>query len=243
MTAQLTNTFIYAVLSGTATIVGVLLVFYREAWATRNSMYLVSFSAGVIISIAFIHILPEATELTDDALTAALLTIISFYILEYAIVIHHCREGECEVHPMGTLAFTGMTFHSLLDGLIIGVGFVASFEVGLVASLGVLLHRLPVGIMITSLLLHAHYTSSKAMALGCLVAVAAPIGAIGSYFLFSSVEESFLGVLLGISAGSFIYIGASDLLPETHKNLEKRNILLVLLGLFLVYMMAHFLGH
>ena len=84
-----------------------------------------------------------------------LFTIIAFYILEHTIGIHTCREGECDVHSIGVLAFTGITIHSLIDGVVIGIGFEADFKIGLAATVAILLHKLPVGISVTAIFLHS----------------------------------------------------------------------------------------
>ncbi len=242
MEPQFINTATYGILAGLATITGIYMVLHRQRWATENSVFFISFSAGVILTIAFLHLLPEAIDTNRNALFIVLITLISFYILEHMLVIHSCKEGECEVHPIGILAFIGLCFHSLLDGIVIGVGFEAGFSIGIVASMGVLLHEIPEGITITSILLHAGYTRKRAVVFGYIVGFATPLGAMGSYFFIRDVTPETLGILLAVAAGSFTYIGASDLLPETHKNFRKGNILLVLSGMILVYIVALLLG-
>ena len=242
MEDQLLNIIIYSALAGISTLVGIYLVLKREKWALKNSMLLVSFSGGVILTAAFLNILPEAIEINNNSLAYVLITLIVFYIVEHSMMIHSCPEGKCESHPMGWLGFFGIGFHSLLDGVAIGAGFEASFSLGVVATVGVLLHELPEGITITSLLLHTGFSRKKTIILTWIVAAATPIGAIGSYFLLKDVSRELLGFFLAITAGSFIYVGASDLLPETHKNSDKRNILSVISGVLLIYIVGHFIG-
>ncbi len=242
MDAQLFNTVFYSVLAGLATVLGIYMVLYREEWAVKNSVFFISFSAGVVLTVAFMDLIPEALEVNKSALTIMLATLIAFYILEHMLVIHSCKEEGCEVHPMGVLAFVGLSFHSLLDGIVIGAGFEAAFSIGIAAATGVLLHEIPEGISITSVLLHAGYRRSRAVLMGWVVAMATPLGALAAYFFIREVGESTLGFLLAVAAGSFMYIGASDLLPETHKNFRISNILLVLSGVVLVYTIGLFFG-
>jgi ZIP family zinc transporter/zinc and cadmium transporter len=171
-----------------------------------------------------------------------LFTIIAFYILEHTIGIHTCREGECDVHSIGILAFAGITIHSLIDGIVIGIGFEADVKIGLASTIAILLHKLPVGISVTAIFLHSGFERRKTVVRAWIVALATPVGALVSYFFIQSVEESLLGLLLAFSAGSLIYVGASDLLPETHKNFKRSNILLVLIGVSLVYFVSYIVG-
>ncbi len=242
MHGQLINTLISSGLSAAAVIIGIYLVLSQEKWALKNPVLFLSFSAGVILAVVFTHILPEALELYSSTLSVTLFTIIAFYILEHTIGIHTCREGECDVHSMGTLTFFGILAHSLVDGVVIGVSFEADFKIGLAATFAVLLHKLPVGISITAIFLHSGFERKKTVIRSWIVALATPLGAICSYFLLRDMDKSTLGAMLAFSAGSLIYIGASDLLPETHKNFKRSNILLVLLGVSLVYFVSYIVG-
>ncbi len=242
MEGQFLNTALYSLLAGFATVLGIYMVLYKEEWALRNSVFFISFSAGVVLTVAFLDLMPEAIKVNQSALAIMLGTLIAFYILEHMLVIHSCKEGACEVHPMGMLAFVGLSFHSLLDGIVIGAGFEAAFSIGVAAAMGVLLHEIPEGISITSVLLHAGYRRGRAVLMGWIVAMATPLGALIAYLFVRKVGESTLGFFLAVAAGSFTYIGASDLLPETHKNFRISNIVLVLSGVVLVYTIGLFLG-
>lgn len=134
------NILIYGILSGVATILGIYLVLAKESWARKNSVYLISFSAGVLLATAVGHLLPEAQILQPNALIWFLISFVFFYIVEHGLILHACNEGhDCEVHhPIDRIAIIGMGLHSLLDGIIIGVGFEISPSLGLIATLSVL---------------------------------------------------------------------------------------------------------
>jgi ZIP family zinc transporter/zinc and cadmium transporter len=244
---QLLNTIFYATLAAAATLVGIYMLLHRERWARGHTVHFISFSAGVVLAVAFTHLLPEAVRISDGGggatvFTIVLVTILSFYILEHTIGIHTCKEGDCDVHSMGVPAFVGVALHSLLDGVVIGTGFGVSVEVGVAATAGVLLHEIPEGITITSLLLHAGYSRARTLVMGWVVALATPVGALFAYYFLRDSEPQVIGVLLALGAGSFIYVGASDLLPETHKKFSLANIVLVLVGVILVYIVAYTIG-
>lgn len=245
MESQVANTIVYSLIAAAAVVIGIYTVLANEKWALRNSTYFISFSAGVILAVAFMHIMPEALEMSGNLIfTVVLFTLIAFYVFEHALAIHTCREDECEVtvHTMGTLAFAGIFIHSLLDGVIIGIGFEADFSVGIAATAAILLHKLPIGITITAIFLHSGFSRGKTVTMAWLVALATPIGALLALYFLRGVSVYTLGLLLAFSTGSLIYVGASDMLPETHKNLGKSNIVFVLLGVGLVYITTHFVG-
>jgi len=242
MSTPLVNAVVFGGISGLATIGGIYILLANEKWALKNSILFVSFAAGVMLTIAFTQLLPEAMEANGNALLIALITLVIFYVVEHIMMIHSCTEEECHIHPMGWMGFIGIGVHSLFDGMVIGVGFGASYKIGVTTAIGVLLHELPEGINITALLMHSGYGRSRTIFLSWLVALATPVGAILAYVIFGNISESVLGILLAIAAGSFIYVSASDLLPETHRNSRKTNILLVILGTLLVYIVGNTMG-
>lgn len=236
------NILIYSILAGLATIVGMFLVLKNEQWARRNTIYLISFSAGVLLSVAFSHLIPEALDLNSNALLWLLFSFVFFYVLEHLIIIHSCQEDDlCTVHPIDKIAILGMGFHSLLDGVIIGIGFEISNTLGLLTTLAVLLHKLPDGISMVSVLLHSDYSKKKARDYSLLVASMTPIGAILSYLLLRNISISILGIFLAIAAGSFLYIAAADLIPEIHRKSKILNIFLLIIGIFIPIIVSVFL--
>ncbi|VAW38477.1 hypothetical protein MNBD_DELTA02-380 [hydrothermal vent metagenome] len=242
MSEEFANTLFYSIIAGGATLVGVYILFIKERWAEKNAVYFLSFSAGVVLTVAFTRMIPEGMEFYGDVLPVVLFTIIGFYILEHTVAIHTCHEDVCETHRLGLPTFIGISTHSLVDGIAIGVSFEAGFEIGIAAALAILLHRVPVGITVTALLFHAGYSRTRMLVMGWIVALATVVGAVGTHFFVKDVDDTTIGFMLAFSAGSFIYIGASDLLPETHKNTSRANILLVLIGVGLVYLVTGYVG-
>jgi zinc and cadmium transporter len=214
-------------------------VLAREAWARQGSIYLISFASGALLSASLLDILPESLELNGNAVFYVLLSFLAFYILEQNVVVHAGHEdpacsAESEMHrrhTLGVISFLGIGFHSLLDGVIIGAGFADSAVTGLIATVGVILHEFPEGLSIMAILLHAGLTRTKALAYSVIVALATPVGAMVSYVALQGIRADILGGLLGIAAGSFLYIAASDLIPETRRQSSPYNVPLVISGI------------
>jgi len=242
---QFGNVALYGGLAGLATLAGVYIVLTREAWARRGSIYLISFASGALLSASLLDLLPESLELNRNAVFYALLSFLAFYILEQNVVVHaghedpQCSE-ESEMHrrhTLGVISFLGIGFHSLLDGVIIGAGFADSAVTGLIATVGVILHEFPEGLSIMAILLHAGLTRAKALAYSVVVALATPVGALVSYVALQGIRADILGGLLGIAAGSFLYIAASDLIPETRRQSSPYNVPLVISGMGLLFVL------
>ena len=246
------NTFIptlfYSSVAGAATILGLLLVLWQAQWAKRNSIYLISFAAGVLLTTAFLNLLPESIELTKSSSSMflspyffLLLGFAMFYILEQAIVIHTCQEEGCNTHSFGIIAAIGIAFHSLIDGVIIGIGFEVDYRIGLVSTVAVLVHELPEGIFTLGILLHAKMAVKKAVFYTVIVALATPVGAVVANAFAQKISLLVLGNIIAFAAGTFFYIGASDLLPQTHQISRKANVPLVIFlvifgGLFIIFL-------
>jgi zinc and cadmium transporter len=221
----------FSSLAGAATFAGMCLILARTDWSRRNSASLVSYSAGVLLGVGILHVLPEAQELSGHTPIFVLLSFILFYFLEHHLFFHAGHEELHHVslevaghdtccanpHPLGIIAFAGMTLHSLIDGMIIGTGFEVGSETGLLSALAVIAHEVPEGIAMLSILLHYGYSRRTGIAFTTTVAMATPIGAVATFFLVQHLAPEILGNLMAFAAGSFIYIAASDLIPESHR--------------------------
>jgi len=238
------NILIFGSLAGLATFFGIFLVVKKEKWVRNNLIYLLSFSAGILLSFSLIHLLPEALELNNQGYFWALGSFFVFYLLEHLLGIHHCEEEkECRSHETFSLvSWIGLLVHSLIDGVVIGAGFEVSRSLGILSTLAVLLHELPEGISSMSVMLYSGHTIKEATRQSSWVALATPIGALGTYFLLRNIDRSLLGIMLAIAAGSFLYVAASDLIPEIHKKSKIFNIFLTLLGILIPVLIQRLIG-
>lgn len=241
------DALIYGGIAGLATLVGILVVQWKRDLAVKYSHYVNSFAAGALIAIALAHLIPESVELTSNALLVVLASFIAFYLLETAVVfhsgaaIHSCETCPRESHSKGPVMFSGLFLHSLIDGFIIAVGFEVSRELGLFAAMGVILHELPEGI--TSFAIMVRQLRRKtALILSVVVALATPVGTAIAMGPLSGLSEAGLGVMMAIAGGSFIYVSASDLVPETHEEKALANAAFLLMGAGLLYLLTVLFG-
>lgn len=237
------NALLYSGLAGAATLAGISVVRWKRDLMVKYSHYVNSFAAGALITIALAHLIPQSVELTSNALLVVLATFIVFYLLEAAVVfhsgsaIHFCEECPVRIHNKGPVIFSGLFLHSLIDGFIITVGFEVSLELGLFAAAGVIMHELPEGVTSFALLMRS-MAGRKALILSVAVALATPAGAAIALGPLSGLSESGLGVMMAIAGGSFLYVAASDLIPETHERDVLQNTVFFLAGVGLLYFLT-----
>ena len=194
----------------------------------RDKLHLIlGFSAGAIIGVAFFDLMPEAIDLGKNMysiptmISFTALGFIIFMILDRFVIMHsHNTESE-DVHEhahastkRGKLGAGSLSIHSFLDGAAIGLAFQVSAAVGVIVTTAVLVHDFSDGINTVNLILKNHGEKKEAYK-WLLVDAIAPIIGVASTFFFT-LPEAGLGIVLAIFSGFFLYIGASDLLPESH---------------------------
>ncbi len=209
--------FLLAFLAFLATILGGLF-----ALKFTDKLHLVlGFSAGAVIGVAFFDLLPEALELASGRVGIAEVTAVValgfliYLILDRTLFPHKHTDEEAHGHShRGTLGAGSLSLHSLLDGLAIGLAFKVSPAVGLIVTVAVLAHDFSDGINTVSLILKNGGGKRLAFRWLLVDALAPVLGIVLT--LFFSLSETSLGIVLAVFAGFFLYIGATDLLPESH---------------------------
>jgi len=181
---------------------------------------LMALAAGALLGSALLHMLPEASE-GIGALGAGWMTLLGFslfFFIERALRWSHCHKQGCEVHTVAYLNLLGDGVHNLFDGVVIAAAFLAGLGPGLIVSFLVLAHEIPQEIGDLGVLVHAGVRLGAAALLNLSTAALAVGGTLIGYF---ALEEALSAIpyVFAISAGGFLYIAASDLIPELH--LEK----------------------
>lgn len=221
--------------------VGIFTLALQEDKLSKILLFLVSLSAGALMGGAFIHLLPEASEKIEGntLFTTVLFSFIFFFFVEKLLHWRHCHKGKCNIHTFGYMNLFGDSIHNFIDGLIIAATFLVDIKLGIITSFAVALHEIPQEIGDFGVLLYAGFKKEKALIANFLVALTVVLGGIVGYFLSFSVN-SFIPYLLPFAAGGFIYIAASDLMPEIRKETSLKKSMLSF-GIFLVGVTIMFL--
>jgi len=217
----------------------------------RDRLHLIlGFSAGAVVAVAFFDLMPEALTLGQN--TYATFTILSFVALGFflylfldrVILLHgHAHEGgeNHETEARGSVRAGSLSIHSFLDGVGIGLAFQVSAAVGLVVAAAVLVHDFSDGINTISVVVRHGGERVRALRWLLVDAIAPVLGVLVT--LFFTVSEDSLGLLLALFAGFFLYIGASDLIPESHHQHPRfLTTAMTILGALVLYIAIHFAG-
>jgi ZIP family zinc transporter/zinc and cadmium transporter len=207
---------IYSLIAASAAMFGTLIVLMFHKWSEKNSFLIINFAAGVMLTLAFTHLIPEGLKLNSGTMIYVLLGFLIMFFLQFIVLFHPCHNEKCSKHT-GVTSIVGLSLHSIIDGLIIAVGFEVNKSIGILTTIAILLHKLPDGITISGILLHRAAPKKKIFNFSLLTACFTPLGTISGIFLFKDISTAVLGAMLGLTAGSFIFLSASDLIPETHK--------------------------
>ncbi|TET90155.1 MAG: ZIP family metal transporter [Methanomassiliicoccales archaeon] len=211
--------------------IGIFTLAMNENLLRKILMALVSLSAGALMGGAFIHLLPEAVEKSNmdpGIILYALFGFVIFFIIEKVLFWRHCHDGKCDVHTFRYMNLIGDAVHNFIDGLILAVSFVASISLGITTTIAIAFHEIPQEIGDFGVLVYGGFKKKKALMLNFGVALTAVLGGIVGYFVSSQVE-GMVTYLLPFAAGGFIYIAATDLVPEIKKEVDVKKSMATLL--------------
>ena len=180
---------------------------------------LIGYATGTLLGAAFLGMIPSAlAQASSTAVSSTVLAgIVVFFVLEKVVLWRHCHDGDCEAHARAApLILIGDAFHNFVDGVVIAASFLASVPMGIAASLAVIAHEIPQEVGDFAILLGSGYPRARALALNAVSASATLPGAVIAYFALGETRE-FVPYILAISAASFIYVAAADLIPGLHR--------------------------
>ncbi len=219
-------TFIVSLIS----FVGVICLALKENILNKILLVLIGLSAGALMGGAFLHLLPEAVEKSTglDVYLFVLMGFILFFLIEKVLHWRHCHKGECDVHTFQYMNLVGDSIHNFIDGMIMAASFVVSVPLGITTTIAISTHEIPQEIGDFGVLLYGGFSKRRAITLNFVVALTAVIGGVFGYFVSSLIENIVL-FILPFAAGGFIYIAATDLVPEIRKELDMKKYMATLL--------------
>ncbi len=221
--------------------IGIITFSMSDEKIKKISFYLLSFAAGILLGGAYIHLLPHASEMlgVEKASLLALGGFFLFFIFEQFMHWHRCKE--CALHPYSELVLMGDALHNFFDGLVVSLSFLSSAGLGIVSSIGILAHEVPQQLGIFGIMIHAGKSKRDSIVLPILVQSTSILGGVCGVLIGTKVMAS-VPIALGLAAGSFFYIAASDLIPEMHKSVGNRRVgcvLAVVLGIVFMYVIKY----
>jgi ZIP family zinc transporter len=207
----------------------------------RELQTLIALTGGIVVAVALFDVLPEAFDAVGDARRVTTLVgvgFLAFFVVERALVLHHRDEEEQARahHQVGALGAAGLSVHSLIDGLGIGLAFGLDTATGFLVFIAVVTHDFADGLNTVGFVLRQGGDVRRAFRWLSIDAAAPLIGAIVGSTI--SISEHALGQLLAVYAGFFLYMGATDLLPEAHSHPSRFRVALTVGGMLATYAVA-----
>jgi ZIP family zinc transporter len=207
---------------------------------------LLALTGGIVVAVALLDVLPEGLEgVGDDHLATTLVAVgfLTFFFAERMLVLHD-REEAVETlsgERVGALGAAGLSAHSFLDGLGIGLAFGVDSATGFLVFIAVISHDFADGLNTVSYVLRRSGNRRAAVKWLGIDALAPLLGAIvGSQV---AISDQTLGYMLCVYCGIFLYIGATDLLPEAHAQASWTRVVLTALGFAAIFAITRFAGH
>lgn len=237
------NALVAVLLVSVISLVGVVTLSRDPTVLRRRLPLLVSLAAGFLVGGAMLHLLPEAMEALGPGLRLPLLFLggfLGFFLLERYLWFHHhgtsvplgnpdgdphrpghgLEEDCAEPHPVVIMNLVGDGAHNLIDGMAIGAAFLIDPAAGVATTVAIALHEIPQEIGDFAVLVHGGLTVRRALLFNFLSALVAVAG-VGVALVVGARVDGFSAALLPITAGSFIYIAAADLIPEIHRHRDR----------------------
>jgi zinc transporter ZupT len=231
---------LFGMIAAAAQILGGTLVVLRKEWPRHVQEYLIALGAGFLLALVFYDLIPESLSLLGS--TGSLYIIIGFGILhlfEHTLVGHFHFGEETHTEVMvskfaSISAFSGLFVHAFFDGVSIAAGMSYNYYLGLLVFVAILLHKLPEGLTIASIMIAASQPRRHAFIASLAIGLATMLG-IMVVFLVSSLDKNAVGIAFAFSAGAATYVGASDLIPEINRSGNRITPLIVFGGMLLFY--------
>lgn len=221
-------------------LIGIFFINKRIEYMGKISFYLVSFSTGALITGGVLHLIPEALEENFNSIYSIIFGIFLFFVLETFLKWRHCHEFECKEHTFIPINILGDSLHNFIDGVLISSSYLVNFNLGLITTFGVIFHEVPQELGDYGVLIYGGLSPKKALKLNFLLSLTSILGGIFGFYLLERFEF-LIPYIIGLTAGNFLYLSLTDLIPELHKKIStKSNIektIFILIGILLMILL------
>ncbi|MFS0726315.1 ZIP family metal transporter [Paenibacillus sp. 1P07SE] len=237
------GSLVYVFLAAAANVIGGLAFVLKRHWSRSGLNALMALSAGLLISIAILDFIPESLEHDSSSPIFILIGLLAIYFFQQYVAghFHFGEETHASQHEKSTAigAMAGMIIHTFFDGLSITASFEVDFRLGITVFIAVILHKIPDGLTISSIIFILSKSRTKAMGAALLLGISTLAGALTAFMLadFYLPGEQTVAVAIAFSAGVFLYVAATDLLPVVNASGDRRAMLFFFIGILLYFLL------
>lgn len=249
---MLFNILFFTFLASIVSLFLVAILLLHKTLIHKTSFLLVSFAAGALLATGFMETLKEAVEIAGaNVFLWTTISIAMFFLIERLFIsLHHHDEEDPSIDseklklPTSVLMF-GDALHNFIDGMSIAAGFLVNFQLGLVTSIAVFVHEIPHELGDFGILINKGWNRAGVLWFNIATGATSILGAMVVFYLGKQFNN-IVPVLLSIAAANFIYLSATDLLPEIHHRAKKsfaiKYTVSFLMGIFLIAFLIKILG-
>lgn len=235
----------------------VLPIYFKKNVSDKLLIALLSLSVGSLLGAVFIHFIPEAIRTSKGYMLSTALYILggflAFFLLERLVHFHHKHKTETNAHGhshgyhLALVNLLGDGLHNFLDGMVIAASYVVSIPLGIAATISIMLHEIPQEVADFGILIYSGMSRKKALIFNFVSALTSVVGAIIALLLIDKIPD-FNRFIIPFAAGNFLYIAASNLLPELHRHCKMKDTFIhigaILIGIgFMVFVSIMFPAH
>ncbi len=232
-------------------LIGLFTLSLTKARLRKIASVFISFAVGALLGDSFIHLIPETFSQADPPLRSSLLILAGmmiFFVVEkllrhrHGILHDHHHPGAVRHPELATINVLGDALHNFIDGVLIGVSYLASPTLGFSTTIAVLFHEIPQEFGDFGILVHSGLSVRNAVLLNLASASTSILGAVLALIAGSVAQETVVLFLLPVAAGGFVYLAAADLIPELQHDRSLRGLVsqtsLMSLGMGLMAVLA-----
>lgn len=229
-------------ISSLVSIAGATLLAQKKNWPKKFLLQMTAFASGVLLATSLLHLGPEAIEQLkgQSVFYMMFFAIVVFFLLERLVLWHHHHHenaDECSTpHPSAWFILFGDSLHNFIDGILIASAYMVDPKLGLITAFAVAAHEIPQEIADFSIMVAAGVSRKRALLYNAISAFTAVLGAVLAYYFLGNVEWV-IPYVIAFSAGMFLYIALSDLVPELHSHNSAKSQKWYQLSLFFIGML------
>jgi zinc and cadmium transporter len=247
---MLFNILLFTFLASVASLFLVATLLLHKNLIHKTSFLLVSFAAGALLATGFMDTLKEAVAIAGaDVFLWTTVSIAVFFLIERLFISLHHEEtpvpGEENLKLPTAFLMFGDGLHNFIDGMSMAAGFLVSFQLGLVTSIAVFVHEIPHELGDFGILIHKGWSRRGALLFNFITGITSMLGGIVVFYLGEQFNK-LIPILLSIAAANFIYLSATDLIPEIHHKAKKsfaiKYTFSFFMGIFLIAILIKILG-
>jgi zinc transporter ZupT len=235
-----------SLISGLVIIVGGWIFASKKNWSAAYLDFFIALGAGFILAVALLDMIPQAFASSPHSMMFVILGYLIVHLFEHVFTPHfHFGEETHEhliSHTVSTSALIGLMVHNFFSGVAIGSGMLTDYKIGLIIFFGTVLHKLPEGFTISSIMFASHHRRRNGVIGTILLALASLVGTVLIY-MFEMEKWPIKDFALCVSAGTFIHIATTDLIPRINDAQQRWMPLVVFLGVGLFWASSLVFSH